>query len=87
MWEMKNIWNQSTILLPQSLPLPGAPKMAAGVSVTKAQPHGVGARGREGRTPKGQGGHTQLKAPHPVQGGAVPGRGARGGGGREGTRE
>lgn len=53
--------------------------------MTKAQPHGVGARGREGRTPKGQGGHTQLKAPHPVQGGAVPGRGARGGGGREGT--
>ena len=37
MWVTRNIWDHNSILWPQSFPLPGVPKMAAGILVIKTE--------------------------------------------------
>lgn len=52
MWETRNICDHNSILWPQSFPLPGVPKMAAGILVIKTELL-RGAGGRETRKPAG----------------------------------
>lgn len=47
MWEMRNIWSHNSILLPQSFPLPGVPKMAEGILVIKTRLYRGRGRGEE----------------------------------------